>query len=53
MVEIRCKKCGKKLGMVDGAYELKCPRCKPEHIEKGNTNKVRESVEDASKNKSD
>lgn len=45
MQEVRCKKCGKKLGMVEGTYEIKCPRCKPEHIEKGNTNKVKESVE--------
>jgi phage FluMu protein Com len=43
MKEVRCSKCNKKLGMVEGAYEIKCPRCKPEHIEKGNTNK-KESV---------
>lgn len=27
MQEIRCKKCNKKLGMIDGNYAIKCPRC--------------------------
>ena len=40
MVEARCKKCNKKLGMVSGDYEIKCPRCG-----EMNTNKVKESVE--------
>ena len=42
MQEIRCKKCGKLLGRIDGEYEIKCPRCKTM-----NTNKnIRESVKD-------
>jgi phage FluMu protein Com len=44
MPEIRCKKCNKLLGYIQGDYEIKCPRCKPEHKEKGNTNKEKESV---------
>ena len=27
MTEIRCKKCNKLLGYIDGKYEIKCPRC--------------------------
>lgn len=27
MQEIRCEKCNKKLGMINGDYEIKCPRC--------------------------
>ncbi len=27
MEEVRCKKCGKKLGVVEGKAEIKCPRC--------------------------
>lgn len=27
MVEVRCAKCGKLLGRVDGDYEIKCIRC--------------------------
>jgi len=27
MKEVRCRHCNKKLGMVEGAYEIKCPRC--------------------------
>jgi len=27
MQEIRCTKCNKKLGMIDGKAEIKCPRC--------------------------
>ena len=26
--EIKCIKCGKKLGMLKGVAEIKCPRCK-------------------------
>lgn len=28
MIEFRCKWCRKKLGMVKGVVEIKCPRCK-------------------------
>ncbi len=28
MIEFRCVKCGKKLGMLKGIAEIKCPRCK-------------------------
>jgi LSD1 subclass zinc finger protein len=28
MKEIRCKKCGKLLGKIEGKAEIKCPRCK-------------------------
>jgi len=28
MKELRCKKCNKLLGKVDGEYEIKCNRCK-------------------------
>lgn len=28
MKEFRCEKCGKLLAMVEGAAEIKCPRCK-------------------------
>ncbi len=28
MKEIRCEKCGKLLGKIEGHYEIKCPRCK-------------------------
>ncbi len=27
MIEFRCTKCNKKLGMVSGKVEIKCPRC--------------------------
>lgn len=27
MKEIRCKKCSRKLGMVEGKAEIKCARC--------------------------
>jgi LSD1 subclass zinc finger protein len=26
-MDVRCKKCNKLLGKIDGAYEIKCPRC--------------------------
>jgi phage FluMu protein Com len=28
MNDIRCVKCGKLLGKINGEYEIKCPRCK-------------------------
>jgi len=28
LIEFRCEKCGKKLAMVRGTAEIKCPRCK-------------------------
>lgn len=28
LIELRCKKCGKKLGHFKGEAEVKCPRCK-------------------------
>lgn len=28
LLEFRCIKCGKKLGMIKGIAEIKCPRCK-------------------------
>ncbi|GEM_PF-3581297 len=27
MNEVRCKKCGKKLGLLTPPFEVKCPRC--------------------------
>ena len=27
MEEVRCEKCGKKLGELSGQAEIKCPRC--------------------------
>lgn len=27
MQEVRCKNCGKKLGVISGKAEIKCPRC--------------------------
>lgn len=39
MQEIRCKKCNKLLGKVNGNYEIKCPRCG-----EMNANKDKESV---------
>jgi phage FluMu protein Com len=26
-MDVRCKKCNKLLGKIDGIYEIKCPRC--------------------------
>jgi phage FluMu protein Com len=38
---IRCCICNKKLGVVEGKYEIQCPRCtNPKHIEMGNTEEV-------------
>lgn len=28
MIELRCWKCGKLLGFIEGKAEIKCPRCK-------------------------
>lgn len=28
MKEVRCKKCDKKLAMLEGIAEIRCPRCK-------------------------
>jgi phage FluMu protein Com len=28
LIEFRCERCGKKLAMVKGIAEIKCPRCK-------------------------
>jgi len=28
LIEFRCERCGKKLAMVKGTAEIKCPRCK-------------------------
>lgn len=38
MNEIRCIKCDKLLGKVEGSYEIQCTRCNdPKHIEIGST----------------
>lgn len=38
MEEVRCRKCDKLLGKVEGLYEIQCTRCnKPKHIESGCT----------------
>jgi len=37
LIEVRCPKCNKKLGMFDGKAEIKCPRCRT--ITKVNTEK--------------
>lgn len=39
MKDIRCKKCNKLLGYIQGDYEIKCPRC-------GEMNTKKESVKD-------
>ena len=41
MQEIRCKKCHKKLGMVEGDYEIKCPRCGEMNVRKENVENER------------
>jgi LSD1 subclass zinc finger protein len=41
MQEIRCKKCGKLLGYIDGKYEIKCPRCGAMNAEKESVNNER------------
>jgi phage FluMu protein Com len=35
LIEVRCSKCNKKLAMLNGQAEIKCPRCG--NIEKANT----------------
>jgi len=35
MEEIRCERCGKKLGVISGKAEIKCPKCK--HVNTYNT----------------
>lgn len=39
MTDVRCTKCNKLLGKVEGDYEIKCPRC-------GTMNTKKESVKD-------
>ncbi|HBV95792.1 MAG TPA: hypothetical protein DEF36_01905 [Desulfotomaculum sp.] len=32
MQEVRCTHCGKLLGLIEGTYKIKCPRCKTMNI---------------------
>jgi len=36
MQEVRCKKCNKLLGYINGDYEIKCPRCGEMNVRKEN-----------------
>lgn len=38
MEQVRCHKCNKLLGLIDGKYEIKCPRCGVMNTEKESVN---------------
>ena len=52
-MEVRCRKCNKLLGYINGTYEIKCPRCGEINLQRtslGYQNVCAKAVHDSAKN---